>query len=136
MNSPSVLASGLRWKDRDLTAGTASIWRPLQRTRTGGLTHLPTKARASERRIALPTECLHSLKEHKERQDKERETAGPDWRGESLVFTTTTGRRLDPANLTRRSRSFLGRAGLLRIRFHDLRHSTATCSWNRGSTSS
>lgn len=62
----------------------------------------------------------------------ERETAGPDWRGETLVFTTPTGRPLDPANLTRRFRSFLGRAGLRRIRFHDLRHSTATLLLEQG----
>jgi integrase len=43
---------GLRWEDLDLNGGSASIRRSLQRTRTGGLTHLPTKTRASERRIA------------------------------------------------------------------------------------
>ncbi|MFF5566188.1 tyrosine-type recombinase/integrase [Streptomyces sp. NPDC012623] len=117
---------GLHWEDLDLTTGTASIRRSLQRTRTLGLTQLPTKTRASERRIALPTACIDSLKAHKERQDTERETAGPDWRDNGLVFTTPTGRPLDPANLTRRFRSFLDRAGLRRIRFHDLRHSTAT----------
>lgn len=69
--------------------------------KTGGLTHLPTKTRASERRIAIPTECLPSLKEHKERQDRERSQAGAAWGDSSLVF-----------------------ARLRRIRFHDLRHST------------
>lgn len=123
---------GLRWEDLDLTTGTASIRRSLQRTRTGGLTHLPTKTRASERRIALPTECLHSLKEHKQQQDKERGTAGPAWQDSGLVFTTPTGRPFDPANLTRRFRSFLDRAGLRRIRFHDLRHSTATLLLEQG----
>ncbi|MGW0086563.1 tyrosine-type recombinase/integrase [Streptomyces sp. NPDC003393] len=123
---------GLHWEDLDLNSGTASIRRSLQRTRTGGLTHLPTKTRASERRIALPTECVHSLKEHSGRQDKERETAGPDWSDSGLVFTTSTGRPLDPANLTRRFRSFLDRAGLRRIRFHDLRHSTATLLLEQG----
>ncbi|MFB0627539.1 MULTISPECIES: tyrosine-type recombinase/integrase [Streptomyces] len=123
---------GLHWEDLDLNAGTASIRRSLQRTRTGGLTRLPTKTRASERRIALPTECLHSLKEHRGRQDKERGTAGSDWSDSGLVFTTPTGRPLDPANLTRRFRSFLNRAGLRRIRFHDLRHSTATLLLEQG----
>ncbi|OEJ96310.1 tyrosine-type recombinase/integrase [Streptomyces thermolilacinus] len=123
---------GLHWEDLDLTTGTASIRRSLQRTRTGGLTHLPTKTRASERRIALPTECRHSLKEHRERQNKERETAASAWRDSGLVFTTPTGGPLDPANLTRRFRSFLDRAGLRRIRFHDLRHSTATLLLEQG----
>ncbi|MFE7043285.1 tyrosine-type recombinase/integrase [Streptomyces atratus] len=123
---------GLHWEDLDLTTGTASIRRSLQRTRTSGLTRLPTKTRASERRIALPTECIHSLKKHQERQDNERETAGSDWSDGGLVFTTPTGRPLDPANLTRRFRSFLNRAGLRRIRFHDLRHSTATLLLEQG----
>ncbi|MFD7838270.1 tyrosine-type recombinase/integrase [Streptomyces sp. NPDC059761] len=123
---------GLHWEDLDLTTGTASIRRSLQRTRTGGLTHLPTKTRASERRIALPAECLRSLKKHKERQDRERETAKSVWKDCGLVFTTPAGRPLDPANLTRRFRSFLERAGLRRIRFHDLRHSTATLLLEQG----
>ncbi|WP_327301713.1 tyrosine-type recombinase/integrase [Streptomyces goshikiensis] len=123
---------GLHWEDLDLNGGAASIRRSLQRTRTGGLTHLPTKTRASERRIALPAECLRSLREHKDRQEEESETAGPVWSDSGLVFTTPTGRPLDPANLTRRFRSFLDRAGLRRIRFHDLRHSTATLLLEQG----
>ncbi|MFJ3586003.1 tyrosine-type recombinase/integrase [Streptomyces sp. NPDC090127] len=123
---------GLHWEDLDLNAGTASIRHSLQRTRTGGLTHLPTKTRASERRIALPTECIHSLKKRKERQDRERETAGSAWSDGGHVFTTPAGRPLDPANLTRRFRTFLDRAGLRRIRFHDLRHSTATLLLEQG----
>ncbi|WP_327136052.1 site-specific integrase (plasmid) [Streptomyces sp. NBC_01343] len=123
---------GLQWEDLDLTTGTATIRRSLQRTRTGGLAHLPTKTRASDRRIALPDECIHSLKGHKDRQDKDRETAGPDWKGTGLVFTTPTGGPLDPANLTRRFRGFLDRAGLRHIRFHDLRHSTATLLLEQG----
>ncbi len=117
---------GLHWEDLDLNSGTATIRRSLQRTSTGGLIQLPTKTRASERRIALPAEGLQSLKKHKERQYKERETPGPGWADSGLVFTTPTGGPLDPANLTRRFRSLLDRAGHRRIRFHDLRHSTAT----------
>lgn len=35
------------------------------------LTTLPTKTRASERRIALPSRCLHLLKLHREQQQRE-----------------------------------------------------------------
>jgi integrase len=117
---------GLRWEDLDLNAGTAAIRRTLQRTSTGGLTTLPTKTRASERRIALPTRCLHSLKLHHEQQKREREAAGAMWQRDEPVFTTVQGRPIDPTNLTRTFNALLRKASLRRIRFHDLRHSTAT----------
>lgn len=123
---------GLCWEDLDLDAGIASIRRSLQRTRTGGLTTLPTKTRASERRIALPTECVQLLKDHRERQEEECSGIGEGWRERGLVFTTPTGGALDPANLTRRFRSLLDRAQLRRIRFHYLRHSTATLLLEQG----
>jgi integrase len=93
---------------------------------------LHTKTHASERRIALPTECIHSLKSHRERQQEERHAAGTGWTDNGLVFTTTTGSPLDPTNLTRRFGRLLSRAGLRRIRFHDLRHSTATLLLEQG----
>lgn len=123
---------GLRWEDLDLDAGTAAIRRTLQRTSTGGLTTLPTKTRASERRIALPTRCLHSLKLHHEQQKREREAAGAMWQRDEPVFTTVQGRPIDPTNLTRTFNALLRKASLRRIRFHDLRHSTATLLLEQG----
>ncbi len=123
---------GLHWDDLDLDSGTASIHRSLQHTPTGGLTILHTKTRASERRIALPTECINSLKTHQERQQEERGAAGTGWTDSGLVFTTSKGRPLDPTNLTRRFRCLLHSAGLRTIRFHDFRHSTATLLLEQG----
>lgn len=123
---------GLHWEDLDLDGGTASVHRSLQRTPTGGLIILHTKTRASERRIALPTECINSLKIHQERQQEERQAAGTSWTDNGLVFTTPTGRPLDPTNLTRRFRRLLYGAQLRTIRFHDLRHSTATLLLEQG----
>ncbi|MBT2481676.1 site-specific integrase [Streptomyces sp. ISL-94] len=123
---------GLQWDDVDLSAGTANIRRTLQRTQTGGLTTLPTKTRASERRIALPSEGIHSLKEHREAQEAERQAAAEGWKDSGLVFTTPAGGPIDPANLNRSFRALLDRAGLRRIRFHDLRHSTATLLLEQG----
>lgn len=123
---------GLHWEDLDLTGGTASIHRSLQRTRSQGLTVLNTKTLASERRIALPTECINSLKIHQERQEEERQAAGTGWTDNGLVFTTPKGKPLDPTNLTRRFWRLLHCAELRTIRFHDLRHSTATLLLEQG----
>ncbi|GAA3206546.1 hypothetical protein GCM10020256_01670 [Streptomyces thermocoprophilus] len=123
---------GLRWEDLDLDRGTATIHRSLQRTRSQGLTVLNTKTLASERRIALPTECISSLKIHQERQREERQAAGTGWTDNGLIFTTPKGRPLDPGNLNRRFRRLLHSADLRTIRFHDLRHSTATLLLEQG----
>ncbi|MFF9193483.1 tyrosine-type recombinase/integrase [Streptomyces rochei] len=123
---------GLRWEDLNLDAGTAAIRRTLQRTNAGGLTTLPTKTRAAERRIALPTRCVQSLKLHREQQQREREAAGTAWQDSGHVFTTAQGGAIDPTNLTRAFTTLLRSAGLRRIRFHDLRHSTATLLLEQG----
>ncbi len=52
--------------------------------------------------------------------------------GNGLVFTAPNGKPLDPSNLTRRFRRLLRGAGLRAIRFHDLRHSTATLLLEQG----
>ncbi|MEU0688704.1 site-specific integrase [Streptomyces uncialis] len=123
---------GLRWEDLGLDANTAAIRRALQRTSAGRLTTLPTKTRASERRIALPTRCAQSLKLHHEQQQREGKVAGTTWQHNGHVFTTTQGRPVDPTNLTRIFTTLLRNAGLRRIRFHELRHSTATLLLEQG----
>ncbi|MFF5566187.1 tyrosine-type recombinase/integrase [Streptomyces sp. NPDC012623] len=123
---------GLRWEDLDLADGTASIRRTLQRTNSSGLTALPTKTKSSERRIALPTPCLHSLTQHRDRQRKERETAGTEWKDSGYVFTSPDGAPIEGSTLTRHFNTLLRRAVLRRIRFHDLRHSAATLLLEQG----
>ncbi|RMB81842.1 site-specific integrase [Streptomyces shenzhenensis] len=123
---------GLRWEDLDLVGGLASIRRTLQRTNSGGLTALPTKTKSSERRIALPTPCLRSLEQHRDRQLQEREAAGTGWRDSGYVFTRPDGAPIEGSTLTRHFNTLLRRAGLRHIRFHDLRHSTATLLLEQG----
>ena len=123
---------GLRWEDLDPTGGTASIRRTLQRTNSAGLTALPTKTHSSERRIVLPTECLHSLEQHRERQNQEREAAGTGWKASGYIFTRPDGSPIEGATLTRHFNALLRRAALRRIRFHDLRHSAATLLLEQG----
>ncbi|MER0445313.1 site-specific integrase [Streptomyces sp. Edi4] len=123
---------GLRWEDLDLAGGTASIRRTLQRTNSSGLTTLPTKTQSSERRIALATECLHSLEQHHERQRQEGEASGTGWKASGYVFTRPDGSPIEGATLTRHFNTLLRRARLRRIRFHDLRHSAATLLLEQG----
>ncbi len=66
-------------------------------------------------------------------QAEERLRLGVAWEENDLVFANEVGRPIEAQNL--RNRSFwplLVRAGLPRIRFHDLRHTAATLMLGRG----
>jgi integrase len=93
---------------------------------------LPTKSISSERRIALPTSCAASLRGHRERQNRERDQAGSEWLESGYVFTRPDGHPIEPATLTRHFNVLLHDAHLRPIRFHDLRHSTATLLLEQG----
>jgi integrase len=123
---------GLYWEDLDLDSGTASIRRTLQRTTSRGLATLPTKTISSERRIALTASCVASLRAHRARQAQEKEEASTRWQASGHVFTRPDGHPIEPATLTRHFNALLREARLRPIRFHDLRHSTATLLLEQG----
>jgi integrase len=66
------------------------------------------------------------LKIHRKRQLEERMRAGADWTETGLIFTSKRGGYIHPTNVSQYLRRDLEKAGLLPIRFHDLRHSFAT----------
>jgi integrase len=118
-------ALGLRWQDADLSDGLLFVRQTVQRL-GGKLVFGPVKSDGSERAIALPAPCLAALERHRVAQQAEKATAGDRWREHGLIFTTTIGTPIEPRNLNRHFVRLLDRAGLDRIRFHDLRHSCAT----------
>ncbi|GAA2467251.1 hypothetical protein GCM10010388_69500 [Streptomyces mauvecolor] len=52
-------------------------------------------------------------------------SCGTEWQGSRCAFTTPRGRAIDPTHLPETSTASLCKFGLRRIRFHNLRHSTA-----------
>ncbi len=123
---------GLRWEDLDLDRGSMNVRRSLQWFNDGP--HLADlKTAKSRRTIILPPVALDALRAHRDAQVAERRVAGAAWREHGLVFTTGIGTPLNPSGV--RNRSFhrvLARAGLPRIRFHDLRHTMATLMLHHG----
>ncbi len=116
---------GLTWRDVDFRAGGVYVRRSLRRTRRG-LEFTEPKSAASRRFVPLPKSVLEELRAWKRRQAEERLVLGAEWRGEDLVFTSTSGGPLEPRSLHRVFRRVLRRAGLEGVRPHDLRHTFAT----------
>jgi integrase len=121
----------LKWEDVDLNAGVIHIRHTL--TRSGGRISLgEPKTKGSRRPVHLTGAAVQALRSHLERQLEDIERLGDLYRDHGLVFTSQVGTLINPSNLRRRSfEPLLQRAGLPRIRFHDLRHTCATLLLSR-----
>ena len=115
----------------DLEARSLVVRRVLQRI-DGKLQFFETKTARSRRTVSLPKTIVADLRAHRLRQLEERLWAGSRWQEHGLVFTTTIGTPLDGSNVTHRLQAILERAGLPRMRFHDLRHAAASLLLARG----
>jgi integrase len=78
------------------------------------------------RRLKLPEEVVAALRAHRVRQLQERLAAGVAWHELDLVFARQDGGPIDPTVVRANLARALKRAGLPRVRFHDLRHSAAS----------
>jgi integrase len=122
---------GLRWADLDMDGGWLSVRQTLVVVDNHPQLSQPKTARGS-RRLALDPGTMADLRAHHRLQAAERLTAGPTWSNEGLVFTCLDGRALHPEYVRRLFDRHLHRAGLPRIRFHDLRHTHATLALQAG----
>jgi integrase len=123
----------LKWADVNLERGSLLVRASLRALRGGGYEFNPPKTKAGRRTIALSSAMIEALKSHRKRQNEERLFLGAAWTDLDLVFPSQIGTPLDARNLANSPfRRVLQKAGLPRIRFHDLRHTCATLMLARG----
>ena len=116
---------GLRWADIDFEAGTLTVRRALQRV-DGRLVLVEPKTSLSRRKVPVPAATLAALRSRRTQQERERCALEGEWVESGLVFTTYSGKAVDPRNLNRSWYVVRERAGLGLVRVHDLRHSCAS----------
>jgi integrase len=116
MRQGEILA--LRWQDVDLAGAALTVHHTLMRSAGGRWSLQPPKTETSRRRVLLSAMAVEALEQHCE----------PRLRVPSeFVFTTVTGAPLNKDNFVGRSfKRILREAGLPEIRFHDLRHTSAS----------
>ena len=128
-------ALALRWSDIDFDAAIVNIARSLQRVlgdadpttgaRAWHLVETQPKTAGSAAALAVPQLVVEALRKHQQRQLEDRLRAKV-WVDPELVFTTPVGTALDPQNVSHAWAALCARAGIRRVRLHDLRHSAAS----------
>jgi len=121
---------GLKWKDLDWVKQILKVERQLERPHGEGIHFTPPKTKKGRRSIKLGNNSIELLRNHYDRQQAERINAGDDWREYDLIFTTSIGTPINQRNLLRTFKILLKHAGLPAIRFHDLRHTSASLMLN------
>jgi integrase len=122
---------GLRWHDVDEYDAEVRIRQQVQRMR-GQLRLYPSKTPASRRDLPLLPVVQSMLAFRHEAQAADRRELGRAWQDNGLIFTTKTGRPVDPRNLLRSFRRICTQNSLRLIKVHHLRHTTATLLKNLG----
>ena len=101
---------GLKWTDVDFDHGVLKIQRAISR-QNGRVEEAPLKTKNAYRTLPLSADAIDVLKAQKNK------IGGSEW-----VFPSPTGGPMSPDSVLHMLQRVLKRAGLPRIRFHDMRH--------------
>lgn len=116
----------LIWDDVDLDRAALAVRRSLTIDRDRHWIIGEPKTAAGRRAVALPASCVAALRRHRVRQTARRLSIGDLWQPTGLVFDRGDGTLLHPNVALATFGRLTKAAGLPHIRFHDLRHTSAT----------
>jgi integrase len=123
--------AGLRWVDVDFEAPRLLVRTPRVTVDREIVVSEPKTTR-SRRSVSLDPVTVIALKAWRERQEGERAFVGRGYVESGLVFTMPDGSPISPHNITDWFESWARKAGLPRIRLHDMRHSYASAGLAAG----
>lgn len=119
---------GLQWKDLDWDNGMIKVSRQVYNPSGGGFIFQPPKTERGRRAIRLGPGLLDSLRHHYNYMiPKMIAIVGPDsWKDHDLIFPSRYGVPQVGSTITKGFKRLIEKFGLSEIRFHDIRHTTAS----------
>ena len=122
---------GLKWNAVDFDAGTLKIQHTVVKQKTI-IAKDTTKSMNSRRVYPLLPEVRNLLLHLKEKQAKDRADFGDCYTESEYIFVWSDGKPYRPDYVTRAFKKVLVQHGLPDMRFHDIRHSTASILYDKG----
>ena len=124
-------ALGLRWSSIDFEENTIKIEHTVVKVLSTEYKD-GTKSKTSMRTFPLLADVRELLLNMKEKQSENQQIFGNTYHKSDYVFKWQDGRLYQPDYVTKGFQRVLKRNGLKVIRFHDLRHSTASILYDMG----
>ena len=122
----------LRWSDIDLGQGTLLVERTVQCISGTGLVYGEPKSTSSRRTIDLSDATVAVLRRLHRDQLERRLQLGPSYSDANLVSGDALGEPINPHRLSTRFRRFVAKTEFAGLRWHDLRHTSATLLLQQG----
>ena len=110
---------GLKWQDIDWKNGVIKVHRQVARV-DGQIKESPLKTKSSYRTVTISQQAIEVLKEQKKKTN------------DAYVFPSPNGGPISPDSVNNMLKRVLERAGIPKVRFHDLRHTFATIALQNG----
>jgi len=122
----------LRWRNLDLDSGTLTVVETAYKLGNGEYRIKEPKTPQSRRNVTLPISLVELFKIYRADQELLRIQLGISLNADDFVFIRPDGSPINPNAITLAFRRIIKRAGLRRIRLHDLRHTHATLMLKAG----
>ena len=110
---------GLKWQDIDWENGIIKVRRSITRV-NGEIVEAPLKTKNSYRAVSISPQAIEVLKQQKAKTN------------DQYVFPSPKGGPISPDSVNNMLKRVLARAGIPKVRFHDLRHTFATIALQNG----
>ena len=110
---------GLKWTDIDWKNGIIKVRRSIARV-NGEIVESPLKTKNSYRAVSISPQAVEILKEQKKKTN------------DQYIFPSPNGGPISPDSVNNMLKRVLARAGIRKVRFHDLRHTFATIALQNG----
>ena len=110
---------GLKWQDIDWKNGIIKVRRQVARV-NGEIVEAPLKTKNSYRAVTISQQAIEVLKQQKTKTK------------DQYVFPSPNGGPISPDSVNNMLKRVLERAGIPKVRFHDLRHTFATIALQNG----
>ena len=110
---------GLKWSDIDWKNGIIKVRRQIARV-DGEIVEAPLKTKNSYRAVTISQQAIEVLRQQKAKTN------------DTYVFPSPNGGPISPDSVNNMLKRVLERAGIPKVRFHDLRHTFATIALQNG----